>query len=242
MIYIEKHSNTSTVTKYEEKLREAQLDSSSLSDPGIHPGLKGSAVYDQIKSIRSEFDALKDQMFDEQGGICCYCGRRLQYPNHPQYIVEHVLPKERYRQLAGEYENLLLSCRPSDGEKEAEKEARRRDKKSFEHCDKAKENKEILITPLQSDCADHFEYDEEGEVIGLDSDARSTIEVLNLNCDWLVKRRRAAIAGAIYDENDELLPDDELRQYMSSVMLRNQNHQLPEYCFVIAGAIRHLLK
>lgn len=242
MRFIEKNFNTRVVQSYESKLREARLDKDSLMDPEVHSNLGGPAVYDQVKSIRPEFDELKDQMFDEQGGICCYCGRRLQYPNHPQYIVEHVHPKEKYRQLAGEYENLLLSCRPSDEEKKAERNAGKKDRKKFEHCDKSKENKEIPINPLLSDCSEHFEFDAGGEVIGLDDDARITIKILNLNCDWLIKRRRAAIDGAIYDENNELLPDDELRQYMKSVMLLDQQHQFPEYCFVIAGAIKHLLK
>lgn len=93
-------------------MAENQLDKESLADNSIHPSLQGPDVYDLVKSF-STFKDLKEWMFKEQGGICCYCGCRLEYPNHPQYVVEHVFPKDKNRMLAGEYENFSAFL-PSD--------------------------------------------------------------------------------------------------------------------------------
>ena len=141
MKYIEKDFTDSKVLEYEEELINNKLDKNNLISPQIHPTLKGTDVYDQVKSFK-HFNDLKDQMFQDQGGICCYCGQALKYPNHPPYIVEHVTPKETCRELAGEYENLLLSCRPTDKEEE-ERTTNHGKPKKYWHCDKLKANKTL---------------------------------------------------------------------------------------------------
>lgn len=130
MKYIEKSFEACEVVAYEEELAENQLDKESLADNSIHPSLQGPDVYDLVKSF-STFKDLKEWMFKEQGGICCYCGCRLEYPNHPQYVVEHVFPKDKNRMLAGEYENFLLSCRPTIEEEQGRMAAPKKEKKSF---------------------------------------------------------------------------------------------------------------
>lgn len=132
--YIEKNTARPDVVKYEDELKKAQYDELSLKN-GAHPTLKGGDVYECVKSLPN-FKQLQKVMFEEQGGICCYCGQLLEYPNHPQYIVEHLKPKSLYRNLAGEYRNLLLSCRPTT--EEAENIKQRRRKKDLFHCDKKK--------------------------------------------------------------------------------------------------------
>ena len=70
------------------------------------------------------------------------------------------MPKSKYRHLAGEYENLLLSCKPTQ-EEETERKKTGGNKKNnikYWHCDKLKENEELNYTPLQNDCASHFIY------------------------------------------------------------------------------------
>lgn len=78
----------------------------------------------------------------------------------------------------------------------------------------------IPITPLQEDCQIHFIYDEFGGIQGDNEDAQKDIDILNLNCEWLQKRRNAAIEGAIYDEDYELLPDEELKKYLATIMCK----------------------
>lgn len=240
MKHVEKHCDSLEVMAYQAELKAARLDKSSLSDIEVHPSLNGAAVYDMVKSFHT-FDGLKSRLFTDQGGICCYCGCRLQYPTHPQYIVEHVYPKEKDRTLAGEYENLLLSCRPSDQEERERLSTPRKERKHFFHCDKSKGSKVLSITPLQTDCSNHFIYDEFGGIDGDGDEAKNDIDTLNLKCAWLCRRREAAIEGAIYDEDGNLLSDDELRQQLSTVMRLDAEGMNAEFCFVIKDVIERLL-
>lgn len=208
MKYIGKSIGAAEVVAYEKELADNQLDKVSLADSSIHPSLDGAAVYDVVKSFAA-FAGLKSRLFADQGGICCYCGCKLQYPNHPQYIIEHVFPKK--------------------------------ERKNFFHCDKAKESEVLTITPLQEDCQKHFVYDMFGGVEGVDEDAQNDIKTLNLDCEWLNKRREAAIDGEIYDESGELLPDDELRHRLDTIMKLDNEGLHTEFCFVIQNVIRNLL-
>lgn len=240
MRYVEKDFDAHDVVSYETELKDNHLDKESLADENVHAALRGPQVYDQVKSFQT-FAALKDRMYSDQGGICCYCGCRLQYPNHPQYIVEHVFPKEIDRTIAGEYENLLLSCRPSDEEEKRRKEVPKKEREKFFHCDKAKESKVLTHTPLQKDCQNYFKYDEFGGIEGVDDAAVKDINTLNLRCDWLNKRRAAAIDGEIYDEDGNLLSDDELRNRLGTIMLLDEHGMHSEFCFVIQSVIKKLL-
>lgn len=243
MKYVEKDFTAQAVTDHDAELKLNQLDEESLSDPAIHPTLDGPAVYEQVGSFKS-FPGLKSQMYKDQGGICCYCGQRLVFPNHPQYIVEHVKPKESDRTLAGEYKNLLLSCRPTDEEEEQRKNAPKKVRNDFFHCDKSKGSAPITYSPLQQDCETRFVYDEFGEIEVADKEdanAKADLDTLNLKCKWLKTRREAAIEGELFDENYELRPEEELRDRLNTIMQRDANGMFTEFCFVIKGAIEHVL-
>lgn len=241
MKYIEKHLEAKEVLEYEAELEENDLDKSSLSDALVHPSMRGPDVYDVVKSFRS-FNGLKERLFADQGGICCYCGCYLRYPTHPQYVVEHVFPKEKDRTLAGEYENLLLSCRPTEEEERERIKRPKREQRYFFHCDKAKKSEVISISPLQRDCQNHFVYDEFGGVDGIDNQSKMVAkDILNLDCEWLRTRREAAIQGEIFDENGDMLPDEELRHRLTTIMDRDENGMHTEFCFVIQKVIERLL-
>lgn len=238
MRFIEKHFKATEVVAFEKELSDNRYDKVSLSDASVHPSMDGKSVYEAVKSL-STFKNLKSRLYADQGGICCYCGCRLEYPNHPQYVVEHVFPKEKNRSLAGEYENLLLSCRPTDEEEERRGAS---DSKSslFFHCDKSKGSKVLMITPLQENCSNFFCYDEFGRVRG-EGKADDTIKTLNLNCEWLTKRRLAAIEGELYDENDNLLSNEELIQRLKTIMNVDDRGLNSEFCFVIKSVIEGLV-
>ena len=226
MKFIEKDESAPAVVEYEEELRKAQLDKDSLVDSSVHPSCQGPDIYNEVQSLAG-FNALKNQLFNDQGGICCYCGRKLSYPNHPQYIVEHVKPKNIYRELAGEYMNLLLSCRPSKEEEERRRNAPKSVRKSFFHC-----GKHYTFAPFTGEIRLRDEQD---------SKAEHDLRILNLNCEWLKRRRLAAIEGEIYDESGELLPDKELYERLNSVMQRDDAGMYGEYCFVIHDVLEQLL-
>ena len=56
------------------------------------------------------------------------------------------------------------------------------------------------------------------------------------------RRRYSAILGAMFDDSDVLLSNEELEQYATLVMNRKLDGSFIEFCFVIEGAINHLLK
>lgn len=142
--------------------------------------------------------------------------------------------------LAGQYENFLLSCRPTKEEEQGRKAAPKKERKSFFHCDKTKESEILSITPLQEDCQQSFKYDVFGGIVGADDKAQKDVDTLNLNCKWLSKRREATIDGEIYDEDGNLLPDEELRQRLYFIMNLDGNGMHTEFCFGIKSVLQSL--
>lgn len=236
MRHIEKDFVSREVFDYQAELRAAQMDEQSLRDPAIHPDSDGPAIYDMVRSMPTFCNGLKSQLVKDQGNICCYCGARLVWSSHPireQYVVEHVFPKSRCRQKAGEYSNLLLSCHVQDDENCPE----------LWHCDRSKRERILHHTPLDEDCSDFYIYDEFGKVSGRDEEAESDItEVLNLNAKLLKDRRQAAIDGEFYDENGNIFSDEELRDRLDTIMLPDERGWYSEFCFAIVGAIKHFLE
>ncbi len=52
---------------------------------------------------------LRAHLLQEQAHLCCYCGRRInRYINNT--VIDHLLPKSKFKEKTYEYTNLLLSC------------------------------------------------------------------------------------------------------------------------------------
>ena len=239
MKYIEKNYDSSVVLAHEVELVSCQLDEASLSvhNPS-HPDYSGAQLYELVRDM-STFQALKSQLYDDQGGICCYCGMKLEYTFDPQYRIEHVLPKEHHRELVGEYKNLLLSCRSTKEETEARNKVPRRERNKMIHCDEAKGSSELTYSPLNPECGKYFIYKQNGEIQGTDENAEKDIKILGLDCDYLVRRRQEALF--VLFDGDDLLPDDLLRDFKEKVLIRDVNNRLAEFCFVIANVVEQIL-
>lgn len=120
MRYIEKHYDTPTVIQHEQELSSVNLDEASLLKRKETEALDGNSLYkEQIRSTEyvPHWKDLQAQMCQDQGGVCCYCGMKLQFPNTQHYSVEHVQPRSKFPELVGEYKNLLLSCHSSELER-----------------------------------------------------------------------------------------------------------------------------
>lgn len=241
MRYIEKHLDTLAVTQHEEELVRQQLDENSLLHADVHSGKTGSQLYEMVRDLPT-MQGLKEQMYAEQGGVCCYCGMKLEYPFNPQYRVEHVLPKEFHRELVGEYKNLLLSCRATAKEKElrADKTLSKAKRKEFIHCDEAKGSQEITYSPLDKSCESAFWYDLEGQINPADKKADEDIKTLGLKGKYLKERRKTAIEEALV-LGTSVLDDDDLRAFQAGLLSRNDDGKYAEFYFVIADAINQLL-
>lgn len=212
------------------------MDEDSLRNSEIHAGKSGGQLYEIVRDMPTLF-ALKEQMYSEQGGVCCYCGMKLEYPFNPQYRVEHVLPKEAHREFVGEYKNLLLSCRATKKEIELRKDASKSkaQRKGYIHCDEAKGSKEITYSPLNRACENAFWYDLNGKIHYNDEEAKKDIDILGLDGEYLNSRRKAAI------DSLWVLNEDELIAFRDGLQHPNSEGKYAEFYFVIIDAINQLL-
>lgn len=245
---IEKHFDTPVVILHEQELVSVKLDEVSLLKRKETETLDGNILYkEQIRSTRyiPHWKELQVQMCQDQGGVCCYCGLKLQFPDTQHYSVEHVLPRSKFPELVGEYKNLLLSCHSSELERAQLKETihSKKERKETLHCDEFKDNKELHYNPLQADCASHFSYKLNGEVKGSDKEAEEDIKTLNLNCHSLKERRlKQMLAYSFLTANSqEMLDIDSLRAYRKEVEKRDANGDHREFYFVIANLLDQLL-
>lgn len=69
-----------------------------------NPDMTGTMLWDRF----SEKADLKQALLEDQGAICCYCGKRIK--NDLNTRIEHIQPKDTYKHLTFEFTNLLVSC------------------------------------------------------------------------------------------------------------------------------------
>ena len=56
---------------------------------------------------KPEKNIVHNSLLQEQGYICCYCGRRI---SRQDSHIEHLKPRNQYPELALNYHNILASC------------------------------------------------------------------------------------------------------------------------------------
>lgn len=242
MRYITKDYNSDVVLRHESELQSQHLDEQSLLDPNIYPGLSGNKLWKKVRDIKviPHLWDLKHQMYDEQGGICCYCGLRIfKDSDGRKMTVEHLIPKGIHRELVGEYKNLLLSCSVIEDDVTVV-EQNSLDTSSLSHCDDSKKDMPLHYTPLMRECETVFQYDIVGGVHAEMPDAQVDIATLRLDCDLLKNRRKAAL-NILFDEDGQILSDEELRMIADKIMSLDEDKNLPEFCFVIKNVIDSLL-
>ena len=242
MRLIKKDYSTEAVRRHEAELQAQQLDEQSLLDPAVHPGLSGNKLWKKVRDIKiiPHLWDLKHQMYDEQGGICCYCGLRIFKDSEGRkQSVEHVIPKGLHRELVGEYRNLLLACSVIDDDAILMEAASKADS-TLRHCDDSKEDALLHYTPLMPECETAFQYDAVGGVQATDDQAQSDIETLRLDCELLKKRRQEALS-ILFDKNGNFVSEEELRKISTDIMSRDEDNRLPEFCFVIKSVADSLI-
>lgn len=242
MRYIDK-SVDKTPEVYYRKLREKKLDKASIL-AGLQGTRSGDSLFRSIKHMWQFRDIFKRSLIREQGYVCCYCGCSIESDD---VTIEHVLPKGnvRYRHLVGEYQNLLVSCKggrdiPQDPATGDPLYAR---SYYLQHCDASKGENEIPIKPYDKDCESRFTYELDGTIScdPTDTDALSTISVLQLNCPYLEQSRKDEIEKAIYDEEGNMLSPDELEKQFNRMMSKDRFGYYHTYHFVVASVIMGLL-
>ena len=188
-----------------------------------YKALPGASFIDLIKNHSDIADIVRLSLADEQGYICCYCGRQIDGIEHTR--IEHIYPKSlpEYQSMALDYDNnLLAACDGGKQDKRTDVTSTTNDL----HCDEHKHDKVIPINPLNPVCEKKFLFSEQGDILGIGSDAEVTINLLNLNSVFLRRRRKAAINYYLtYPISDWQVEYNRLSQ--------KDNGKYEEFCFVL---------
>jgi len=170
-------------------------------------------TYDKLSG--KEKKDVKNALIDEQGGICCYCERVLEYNDSH---IEHLNAQCNSEEERLDFNNMLCSCQQQLKKSEPL------------HCGNSKGDKALLITPLNSDCQEKFTYTEDGQIGYTDSASKDTIDILQLNIDKLNSLRESIIDTFVYlDPNtkDELLSREDRKIYVEKYLEKKDNRYEP---------------
>ena len=147
----------------------------------LHRRHKG-ADYDNYE----QKDDLRSALLREQGGICCYCMRRI---SSEEMKIEHWACRRKHQGKQLEYRNLLAACDGGEGQA-----------KHLQHCDTHKGDNDIRIHPAdpRHNCEDFIRYQADGEIYSEDNRINDDLNgVLHLNLQWIRVYRKAALDGAL---------------------------------------------
>jgi uncharacterized protein (TIGR02646 family) len=184
----------------------------------------------------------------EQGHICCYCQSRIaRQSSH----IEHFRPQSARPTQELDYGNLLASCNCGEkhpGLSECDEPTSQSESEEVpitlpRHCGQFKGDwyEDPLVSPLDPECETYFSYGElTGEMRPANSPekepaASTTIERLGLNSTGLVRRRKKAFAGALYDMAS--LSDGEGRMLIDGYKRKNDHGRYAPFCVAIASVL-----
>ena len=175
---------------------------------------------------------VKQQLLEEQGGLCCYTGMRV---DSQKSHIEHFKPQK----LCTDHEDVeytnLLAAHPGTSAGRCQFGARAKD-------DWYDEN--LLVSPLHQSCKTKFRFDLFGRIKPAKSDdtaAQDTIERLKLNHELLTDYRIQAINAALFPDESQL-SRAKLRKVIKGFCQRNTEQKFPHFCFVIQQAAQDLLR
>jgi len=185
------------------------------------------------KLTSTEKDAIRKALLQEQGFICCYCGRRIGAVKDDCHI-EHLKTQKDHDQLALEFTNLLASCQPAPQPGAP--------RPVPEHCGHKRGTAKLEVTPLMPDCEGYFEYRSSGEILPANDAVRSepakrTIAALRLDVDRLRAARQEAIDEAL-NGLEALSSAEEILEEIAMYDAPDTSGRLSPFCFAITAVLR----
>jgi uncharacterized protein (TIGR02646 family) len=169
---------------------------------------KRVATYSDL--VGKQKQQLKEVLYDEQYGLCCYCCKLLQYPYpYDENIhIEHFRPQDSYKDLDLDYGNLHISCSGY--------------KNMGENCGHKKDNwfdEKLTVSPLENDVESLFTYTVDGHIRAAKGNirAKTTICKLGLDSYALQRMRKTAvyICGLFDEDFDEEKKNRILNEYQT---------------------------
>ena len=173
---------------------------------------------------------VKASLVQEQGGLCCYTGRRV---TAEKSHIEHLKPQtlcENHEDT--DYTN-MLAAHPASDSKRCEYGAHKKDDWYDEH---------LLVHPLRRNCEHRFRYKSNGKISptnAADAGAVETISRLGLDHHELVELREQAIHGILFEKQ---LSESQAQRLMTRLEMRDGNGFFRPFCFAIKQACAKYLK
>lgn len=178
--------------------------------------------------------SVHQSLLQEQGFICCYCGRRIILADSH---IEHFKPRNKYPDLQLDYVNLIASCEIDTDEPPP----------IPVHCGHKKGawyEENLMVSPVESNCADFFRYTDDGQILAtkeIDKQeaAKTTIEKLDLNIYKLQKMRKGAIEGIL--NGLDLSDSQTVQKLINGFSKPNKDGELDQFCHVIIHVLQQYL-
>ena len=165
-----------------------------------------------------EKHTLKYHLIQEQGSICCYCMKFIEFDCHIEHFIPCSSTARDGHSLDLSYENLLASC---NGEHD--------DRSSCGHY-KGAMDYELLLSPVEGGIEELFQYDILGNIKGVSTSAIETIAWLNLNSFELKRHRKTAIRVSGHSDDDDAVQKEFL---MTLYANRDERGAFLPYCMAI---------
>lgn len=179
-------------------------------------------TFDELPGVIKK--ALKKSLLEDQGYICCYCGRRIF--NDGDTKIDHIKPQDGHGELILDFFNMLASCDGGDKDR-----AKRVKPRHSTHCDARKKTQELPVSPLD-DIDGLLTFFDDGSVKGKGK-GKELIRILGLDTPFLISQRKNAIA--IYDD----LPIDDIDDELIRLRTKTDG-QYEEFCFVLEQHVQNL--
>lgn len=177
------------------------------------------------KFQRPEKSAVRDSLLEEQGFICCYCGQAI---DKTSSHIEHFIAGEGENDpYALDYGNLLESCQVS-----------RRGTTTPNHCGVARKNKPLPVSPLDPEVESRFIYHADGQISSQEADlgAKEAIQLLRLDHDPLVGKRKGAIEGTLFEVDGTPVSPEDLYLVLSALSRRGTDGKFKSFSHAIRMA------
>jgi len=173
-----------------------------------------------------EKQALHDALLNEQGRLCCYCGRTI---SRTDSHIEHFRPQEAHENLALDYSNLHASC------------IRESEPGTPLHCGHAKGSdfdESKAISPLDEGCERRFIYSAKNGKIypadRADESADYMVKLLKLDISFLCDRRAEVLKSVFDDKFMESASNQDFEKLALAFRQPNNEGNLTEFGHVMS--------
>lgn len=190
---------------------------------------QASADYNNYK----DKDTLRQSLFAEQRGLCCYCLSRIR-PLPGQIKIEHWHCQDNYPAEQLDYGNLLGACLGNEGQPRGQ-----------QYCDTRKGNERLSRNPANPahQIEQFVRFEGDGRISSNDAAFDAELNgVLNLNAKFLQNNRKAVLdAFKLTLVKRDNLPRQTLERWLKEWNGETHIEELEPFCQVVVYWLRKRL-